>query len=88
MGSRVLIDTSIVIDLLRNVPYAVPEIRKHTDRAIGIVTWMEVMVGLKPSDQHVVDLFEQTSQSFSSHPMSQRKPCAFGSSCVSNCRMR
>jgi predicted nucleic acid-binding protein len=60
MGPRTLIDTNIVIDLLRDLPQATHELRKHRDRAISIVTWMEVMVGLRPQEQHLIDLFEQT----------------------------
>lgn len=40
-----LFDTNILIDHLNAVPEAREEIGRFEDRAISIVTWMEVMVG-------------------------------------------
>ncbi len=42
---KALLDTNILIDFLRGVPAARDEIARYEDRAISIVTWMEVMVG-------------------------------------------
>lgn len=42
---KALFDTNILIDYLHAVPDARTEIDRFTDRAISIVSWMEVMVG-------------------------------------------
>ncbi|QUS40023.1 type II toxin-antitoxin system VapC family toxin [Tardiphaga alba] len=49
-----LFDTNILIDHLNAVPQAREEIARFENRAISIITWMEVMVGAKR------DLVEQT----------------------------
>ncbi len=59
MGSRVLVDTSLIVDLLRNVPQAAPELRRHKDVAISIVTWMEVLSGLRGKEWQIVQEFER-----------------------------
>ena len=41
----VLFDTNILIDYLRGIPQARAECDKHSDRAVSIITWMEVMAG-------------------------------------------
>ena len=41
----VLFDTNILIDYLRGIPQARTECDRHSDRAVSIVTWMEVMAG-------------------------------------------
>jgi len=43
---KALFDTNILIDFLRGVPAAREEINRYQDRAISVVTWMEVMVGV------------------------------------------
>lgn len=40
-----LFDTNILIDHLNEVPEARAELGEYEDRAISIVSWMEVMVG-------------------------------------------
>lgn len=40
-----LFDTNIVIDHLNGIPQARVEIERYDDRAISIITWIEVMVG-------------------------------------------
>lgn len=42
-----LFDTNILIDHLNAVPQAQVEIARFENRAISIVTWMEVMVGAR-----------------------------------------
>lgn len=42
---QVLFDTNILIDYLRGIPQARAECDKHSDRAVSIVSWMEVMAG-------------------------------------------
>jgi predicted nucleic acid-binding protein len=41
----VLFDTNILIDYLRGIPQARAACDRHADRAVSIVTWMEVMAG-------------------------------------------
>jgi predicted nucleic acid-binding protein len=45
---KALFDTNILIDYLRAVPEAASELQRHEQRAISIVTWMEVLVGAQP----------------------------------------
>ena len=42
---KALFDTNILIDYLNAVPEARTELRRYTEKAISIITWMEVMVG-------------------------------------------
>ncbi len=42
---KVLFDTNIVIDVLKGVPAARHVLSDYPQRAISIITWMEVMVG-------------------------------------------
>jgi predicted nucleic acid-binding protein len=42
---KALFDTNILIDFLRGLPAARDEFNRYEDRAISVVTWMEVMVG-------------------------------------------
>lgn len=46
---KALFGTNILIDYLSAVPAARTELNRYTDKAISIVTWMEVMVGV-PKD--------------------------------------
>ena len=45
VSTPVLFDTNILIDYLRGIPQARAECDKHSDRAVSIITWMEVMAG-------------------------------------------
>ena len=47
----VLFDTNILIDYLRGIPQARAETDQHSDRAVSIVTWMEVMAGSTPANE-------------------------------------
>jgi predicted nucleic acid-binding protein len=42
---KALFDTNILIDFLRGVPAARDEIGLYEEKAISVVTWMEVMTG-------------------------------------------
>jgi predicted nucleic acid-binding protein len=42
---KALFDTNILIDYLNAIPEAREELNRYTDRAISIITWMEVMAG-------------------------------------------
>ncbi|CAN5914838.1 type II toxin-antitoxin system VapC family toxin [soil metagenome] len=45
---KALFDTNILVDYLNAVPQARTELQRYTEKAISIVTWMEVMVGASP----------------------------------------
>lgn len=42
---KALFDTNILVDHLNAVPKARAELARYSDRAISIVSWIEVMVG-------------------------------------------
>lgn len=42
---KALFDTNILIDYLNAVPEARSELQRYTEKAISIITWMEVMAG-------------------------------------------
>lgn len=42
---KALFDTNILIDHLNGAPQADAEIERYEDRAISIITWIEVMAG-------------------------------------------
>src|ERR1700704_1095603 len=42
---KALFDTNILVDYLNAVPKARTELQRYTEKAVSIVTWMEVMVG-------------------------------------------
>jgi predicted nucleic acid-binding protein len=48
---KALFDTNILIDYLNAVPQARSELRRYGDRAVSVVTWMEVMVGAVPETE-------------------------------------
>lgn len=54
---KALFDTNILIDYLNAAPEARNELVRHTDRAISIVTWMEVLVGAPPEAEAATRAF-------------------------------
>jgi hypothetical protein len=55
---RALFDTNILIDYLGGVEAARAELARHADRCISVVTWMEVLVGVRGEDEaDVIELF-------------------------------
>lgn len=54
---KLLFDTNILIDYLNGVEQAKAELDLHTDKAISLVTWMEVMVGANAATESVVKSF-------------------------------
>ncbi len=42
---RPLFDTNVLVDYLNAVPEARAELQRYPQKAISIITWMEVMVG-------------------------------------------
>ena len=45
---KALFDTNILIDYLNGVPAARDELNRYADKAISIVTWMEILAGTTP----------------------------------------
>jgi predicted nucleic acid-binding protein len=42
---KALFDTNVLVDYLNAVPEAGTELQRYSEKAISIITWMEVMVG-------------------------------------------
>jgi predicted nucleic acid-binding protein len=57
VGTKVLFDTNILIDHLNGIDLAGVEIRRSPDRAISIITWMEVMAGSNSEDESRIRAF-------------------------------
>jgi hypothetical protein len=55
----VLFDTNILIDYLRGIPQARAECDRHSDRAVSIVSWMEVMAGSTAANEADARFFLQ-----------------------------
>lgn len=53
----VLFDTCILIDYLRGIPQARTACNRYGDRAISIVTWMEILVGATAAQDDEARLF-------------------------------
>jgi len=60
VGTKVLFDTNILIDYLSGVPKARIELERYRDRAISVITWMEVMAGTTSTDEAQVRAFLMT----------------------------
>jgi predicted nucleic acid-binding protein len=54
---RALFDTNVLIDFLNHYPQARDELARYDDKAISIVTWIEVMVGAGPALQAATRAF-------------------------------
>ena len=54
---KALFDTNILIDFLSGIDEARTELALYQDKAISIVTWMEVQVGTTEPEQAAVDRF-------------------------------
>ena len=54
---KVLFDTNILIDYLNGVDDAAKEIGRYGDKAISLITWMEVMAGATAEDERVIKTF-------------------------------
>jgi predicted nucleic acid-binding protein len=57
---RALLDTNILIDHLNGFPQARAELQRHSQPAISIMTWMEVMVGAHAAAESYVTAFLAT----------------------------
>ena len=54
---KVLFDTGILIDYLNGVEDAAKEIGRYREKAISLITWMEVMTGATDQDEPVIKGF-------------------------------
>jgi predicted nucleic acid-binding protein len=54
---KVLFDTNILIDYLNGVKDAAKEIGQYRDKAISLITWMEVMAGATVQDEPIIKTF-------------------------------
>jgi predicted nucleic acid-binding protein len=59
---KVLFDTNILIDYLRGYPQAAAEIDRYADKAISVITWIEVMAGATPENENLAQSFLNTFQ--------------------------
>jgi len=57
---KALFDTNILVDFLNAVPEAREELERYDEKAISIVTWMEVMVGADPGVEEATRRFLAT----------------------------
>lgn len=49
-----LFDTNILVDYLNGIEQAKDELDRYSDKAISLITWMEVMVGATPETEGVI----------------------------------
>jgi predicted nucleic acid-binding protein len=52
-----LFDTDILTDYLNGIEQAKAELEKYSDKAISVITWMEVMVGATPETEAITRNF-------------------------------
>lgn len=54
---KVLFDTNILIDYLNGVELAKAELDRYANKAISLITWMEVLVGVTPATDAIIRNF-------------------------------
>jgi hypothetical protein len=55
---KALLDTNILIDYLRGIPAARTELRRYrSDKAISVISWMEVLAGAPPEAEQATRNF-------------------------------
>ena len=54
---KTLFDTNILIDYLNGIDLARDELARFTDKAITLITWMEVMVGATSQTEPAIRCF-------------------------------
>lgn len=52
-----LFDTNILIDYLNGIEQAKTELDLYRDKAISVITWMEVMIGATPETEALIRSF-------------------------------
>jgi predicted nucleic acid-binding protein len=60
---KALFDTNILIDYLNGIPAAKTELDRYTDKAISVITWMEVLVGTTAETEPITRGFLASFQS-------------------------
>jgi predicted nucleic acid-binding protein len=59
---KALFDTNILIDYLKGIDAAQAELARHRQPLISIVTWMEVLAGVRTDEESdVVEMFLRAS---------------------------
>lgn len=61
---KALFDTNILIDYLSGYEQANQEIKKYSEPAISIITWMEVLAGADEEEIEDIKIFLSTFQVF------------------------
>ena len=56
---KALFDSDVLIDHLQGIPAANVELDRYDDRAVSIVTWIELLVGATPANEASVRAFLQ-----------------------------
>ncbi len=51
VGAHALFDTNILIDFTHGVPGARKEFLRYTSPAISIITWIEILAGVRPNQE-------------------------------------
>ena len=51
---KALLDTNVLIDYLNGLDAAAEELGRYANKAISIITWMEVMTGTTPEEEAAV----------------------------------
>jgi predicted nucleic acid-binding protein len=57
---KALFDTNILVDYLNAVPQARTELARYTEKAVSIITWMEVTVGASDDVENATRSFLRT----------------------------
>ena len=57
---KVMLDTNILIDYLNGLEQAQAELNRFDDKAISLITWIEVMIGTTAATQADTKLFLAT----------------------------
>jgi len=60
VGAHALFDTNILIDFTLGIPAARKEMARYRNRAISIITWMEVMAGVDSTQEAAARAFLAT----------------------------
>ena len=85
---KALFDTNILVDYLNAVPEARSELQRYTEKAISIITWMEVLVGAKSDLEAATRNFLNGFDVMSVDARSPNAPSAFVGAIGSSCPMR
>jgi predicted nucleic acid-binding protein len=62
-----LLDANILVDYLKGIAAARDEVERYPDPAVSVITWMELMAGATPAQEHGVRAF---LASFTTVPLS------------------